>query len=184
MKNSEINKLFVCTFEENDRRYKLEVDYGFHKIGDQEPYFSITCSVYEWRYSSWKLVSCGCQHDIIAEYAPHLLPLIKWHLCSIISGPMHYVANGMFWLQRAAMKSLVPLYYGDNCAFGAAAMNNFKETIVYGASPSYDRIEESVLKYYEDDSVQRDFIRVWLDERLPEVMESFYEDMRRYGIKV
>lgn len=184
MTNNVINKQYVCTFEENGHRYKLEVDYGFNKCGDQEPYFSITCSVYEWKNSYWRMVSCGCQHDIIAEYAPHLVPLIKWHLCSIKSGPMHYVANGMFWLERAVMKWLVPLYYGDTCAFGDAAMENFKNTIVYGVSPSYDRIEKPILKHYENTEVHKKFMRAWLNKRLPEVMAAFHEDMRKYEIEV
>lgn len=38
----------------------------------------------------------GCIHDLIAEHFPELAPFIKWHLCST-DGPMHYVANTVYW---------------------------------------------------------------------------------------
>lgn len=38
---------------------------------------------------------CGCIHDEIAEHAPELAHLIKWHLVSS-DGPMHYVANTLY----------------------------------------------------------------------------------------
>lgn len=34
----------------------------------------------------------GCIHDTIAKYAPHLIPYLKWHLCSS-DGPMYYIEN-------------------------------------------------------------------------------------------
>ncbi len=40
--------------------------------------------------------SGGCVHEVIAEHIPELAPYIKWHLCSS-DGPMHYIANTMYW---------------------------------------------------------------------------------------
>jgi hypothetical protein len=34
----------------------------------------------------------GCIHEVIADFAPDLAPLLKWHLTST-DGPMHYLAN-------------------------------------------------------------------------------------------
>lgn len=42
----------------------------------------------------------GCLHEDIARAFPELAPLIRWHLCSS-DGPMHYVANTLYWLGRS-----------------------------------------------------------------------------------
>jgi hypothetical protein len=39
----------------------------------------------------------GCLHEDIARLFPELAPYIKWHLTSS-DGPMHYVANTLYWL--------------------------------------------------------------------------------------
>jgi hypothetical protein len=61
------------------------------RCGNGHNTFSITgeCRVYS------RVESCGCLHDLIAEYFPELAPLIKWHLCSS-DGPLHYIANTVF----------------------------------------------------------------------------------------
>jgi hypothetical protein len=42
-------------------------------------------------------IAGGCLHEDIARVFPELAHLIKWHLCST-DGPMHYVANTLYWL--------------------------------------------------------------------------------------
>jgi len=42
-------------------------------------------------------ISGGCLHDDIVSVFPELAHLIKWHLSST-DGPMHYIANTLFWL--------------------------------------------------------------------------------------
>lgn len=39
----------------------------------------------------------GCLHEDIARVFPELEPYIKWHLTSS-DGPMHYIANTLYWL--------------------------------------------------------------------------------------
>lgn len=41
----------------------------------------------------------GCMHEEVARLFPKLAPFIKWHLCSA-DGPMHYVANSLYWAGR------------------------------------------------------------------------------------
>jgi hypothetical protein len=41
-------------------------------------------------------IAGGCMHEDIAKWFPELAPLIKWHLTSS-NGPMHYVANAVFF---------------------------------------------------------------------------------------
>lgn len=43
------------------------------------------------------IVAGGCMHEDIARVFPELAQYIKWHLTSS-DGPMHYVANTLYWL--------------------------------------------------------------------------------------
>lgn len=76
--------------------------------------FAITCELYDraeripgeakTKHSSGKtlwLGSCGCIHDDIAKHIPELAPYIKWHLVSS-DGPMHYIANSMYYAKVKA----------------------------------------------------------------------------------
>jgi hypothetical protein len=94
----------------------LVVQYGFDvkfaRDCNQAPHFSITAEMYEpyrqpgeprKRHSNGKtmwLNSCGCLHDDIRKMAPHLAPLIRWHLVAVGEGPMHYVANAIYWMEK------------------------------------------------------------------------------------
>ena len=186
MENSKINRQYTCEYDEDGRKYKLEINYGFNVCGTQEPCFSITADLYELIATTnlWRMVSCGCQHELIAEYAPHLAPLIKWHLCFVHSGPMHYKPNAKFWLERSTIKQLNPIYRGDTCAIGNQAMEYFLDTIAYGSSLSYDRIGNVILKNYQNNNIEKQYISIWLDKRLPEVMKAFHKDMHKFEVEV
>lgn len=67
----------------------IEVTFGMNQIKDQDPYFSITGQTRH---------SCGCLHEEIAKYFPEYASLIKWHLFSPVTGPMHYKANALYLL--------------------------------------------------------------------------------------
>jgi hypothetical protein len=68
---------------------------GLHDIkGNASPYFSITADVYE----NNRLVSCGCQHDLILEHRPNLADLVALHLSDIDGQPLHALENGFYWL--------------------------------------------------------------------------------------
>ncbi len=62
------------------------------QCGNGHNSFSITGSLYRDTTAERNMVSCGCIHDDIEEYAPQFAHLIKWHLTSS-DGPMHYIAN-------------------------------------------------------------------------------------------
>ena len=68
-----------------------------HRIGDQEPYFSVTGAIYEGQRREPD--SAGCIHEQILAVWPQLAPLVELHL-STADGvlPMHAEANGWFWL--------------------------------------------------------------------------------------
>ena len=173
-----IEKTEQVSYKEDGVYYTLAVYYGLHKMEGQEANFSITSDL----CGDGRFISCGCQHDLIRERMPELIPLLKWHLCFVTKGPMHYEANGMFWWERSLLKTLVPLYKGDNCAINEKAFEYFKSTIVYGTSETYDRIEESIFKYRNGSAEEKEFTSVWLKKRLPEVMKSFHKDMKQFGV--
>lgn len=178
-----VNKQFVVEYEENATNYKLVVNYGFNKIGEQEPYFSITADLfYKNIYCGkdiWKLTACGCLHDLIGKYAPEIFPLVKWHLTDK-NGPMHYKDNGMFWWKRSLHLAMPPLYNGDNCAVGDVALKNFKSTIVFGAVSSdknfpIDSIDNRKSMLLGD-------IQKWLENRLAKLIKAFKKDMKKFEL--
>ncbi len=74
--------------------------------GNAEPSFGITGAVYgpdripyEERIVFEKrtlwMWGCGCVHREIADAFPEITPFLKYH-CSSPSGPMHYIANGLY----------------------------------------------------------------------------------------
>lgn len=85
---------------------RLVVNATLHKIGEQEPYFSITAEEYDNRVRRENgLVSCGCLHDEIrAAFGDRFDDLIALHLSEMVSGaPMHAEANGWYWLRGAVV---------------------------------------------------------------------------------
>lgn len=68
--------------------------------------FAVTCTTAELRGSgrgrgSWREDGGGAAHDLIVEHFPELADAIRFHLCST-DGPLHYVANTLYWARAAA----------------------------------------------------------------------------------
>jgi hypothetical protein len=80
-------------FKEPGRRNPLtrKVTAQLYSLGGKQlPYFSITSSTYDNR---GRMISGGATGE---EGAGPLAPYVKWHLTST-DGPMHYLANAMYW---------------------------------------------------------------------------------------
>jgi hypothetical protein len=73
---------------------KAEVRYD-DECGNGHNSFAITGEIY--RPGRRDCEACGCLHEEIARVFPELAPFIKWHL-SDTDGPMHYIANTLYWL--------------------------------------------------------------------------------------
>lgn len=136
------------TYTEDGRNYRIRADYGFVKLGEQEPYFSVTGEIQKAERGRWQEDSFGMLHDDIARHFPELRPLIKWHLTSVKGGPMHYIANALYW-------------WDNN-------LDHFKSTIVFGAVPG-DKLPAPNTDPAE--------VRNWLERRLPKLMRAFKRDM-------
>jgi hypothetical protein len=73
---------------------KAEVRFD-DQCGNGHNTFAITGEIY--KPGRRDCEACGMLHKEIAEHFPELAPFIKWHLTST-DGPMHYVANTLYWL--------------------------------------------------------------------------------------
>ena len=66
----------------------LGLDLDFAKKNKQEPRFTITGE---------SRLGAGCIHDEIHEHFPRYRNIIRWHHCGLETGPMHYIANALYW---------------------------------------------------------------------------------------
>ena len=157
-------------FKENQHKYRLVTKYGFTCFDGQDPYFSITASL----KGTDGCHAGGCLHDEIRKHDPGLEPLIKWHLVSLVKGPMHYIANALFWWERSLMTE--PEYKGDITAIGEKALEYFKSTVVY------DSTTIDTISFHERNTISIDVLRKWLEDRFNEMMESFYKDLLKFQV--
>lgn len=91
----------------------IEVVAGLHQLdGNERPYWSVTCSVWEKRGSTLigkRRHTRGCEsdmggpmHELIREAFPELEPVIAVHLADDLGVPMHAVANGWYFYSGQA----------------------------------------------------------------------------------
>lgn len=163
----------------------FRAEYGFHVHGTQEPYFSITGE--EWRGDitasgdarkyGRDCVSCGCLHDMVAKHFPvSLAKLIRWHLCFVESGPMHYYENAKWWWEHWLGARLPPSYTqllpGDEspAQFG---LRIFNLHVVFGAVEGDEHLPLSA---------SLGTLREWLIGRRPALLAAFRKDIEEHGI--
>lgn len=157
-------------YKEGSARYRIQahygIDRGFAARYNQDAHFSITCDIEEMRGGKWRESGGGAAHEITTRHFPKLAPLIKWHLCGVETGPMHYLANALYWLDIAAGR-VPPSQYGPE------PMEAFRSTIVYGALP----VDAAFDLERAPASLDREVIRLWLESRLPALLSVFKTDM-------
>jgi hypothetical protein len=160
-----------------DRIYRIRAEYGadeqFAARHNQAPHFTITGETQEQRHGRWADDSGGCIHDQIATHFPELAPLIKWHLFSVGKGPMHYIANAIYWWEHA-MGVRTFQYPHEWQKYGSpheAGIAHFKSTIVFGALP------DDVLPH---EGTAPNKVREWLEARLPRLLEAFEKETAAY----
>jgi hypothetical protein len=144
--------------------------YGLEALGNQAPHFAITLDEYKHaRVSERGWLAGGCQHEQVRIYFPELAPFIQWHLCST-EGPMHYIANAVFWhdCHHGTQKYAKP---GDR----EHAHTYLANTVVLGALPT-DASLDDLLK------MSRYELEDYLKARLPALLDAFKADMRRMAL--
>lgn len=154
-----------CSFSFSER---MRVEYGMVKLGDQEPYFSITADTQTRhpRGGVWHECSGGCLHDEIKEHFPELAHLITWHLVSQGGVPMHYLANGRYWLEKVFGVS----EWKDG-PVEPDPLEAFSSTVCLGALGPTD-VPPIALEDYQD----------WAEKRLPGLRTRFLEAMEKAGV--
>lgn len=172
-------------FNDRGTECRIRAEYGFRRIGTQAPYFSITGEIEKKQGEHWEMIACGCLHDDIVSHFPALAPLIKWHLCASPEGPLHYLANSVFWWQRILMRE-------------PRASEHFASTVVLGALEG-DELQVTENSYncvainfrsgrtVEIDSIVEDadmyqHLREVLVQRLPLLLLAMAVDMRAAGV--
>jgi len=122
--------------------------------------------------------SGGCCHDEVARAFPELAPFIKWHLTNIYA-PMHYEANGLFWLElwQASLDPNHPKHSDEYLTrYGSAKLlEYFKKTIVFG----WGAADEPLYLGEDLRLLSIGGARKWLARRLPYLMTLFMEDMEK-----
>ena len=113
--NNTINKQLTKEFTEETKKKKIVVDYGFNYFKGQEPYFSVTATIFRFSRTGWYAERCGCLNDYVRKHFPEIAYLIKWHLSTFVKGPLHYVENAVFWWKRSCLDTADNKY--DTCFF-------------------------------------------------------------------
>lgn len=112
---------------------RTKIKYGYNYInGNNSSYVSIT---YESQVKNhrgrWVESSCGVvSKETVGELFPELLPLHRWHLASPVSGPMHYVANALYWHDWIHEKYTAEKSWDPT---PEKAKENLKNQVVFGA---------------------------------------------------
>jgi hypothetical protein len=173
-----VKKTDWVEYVEHGQKLRVRAEYGMHVIGDQEPYFSLTGEQYRWERRHWAEDSFGQMTETLTKHFPQLAPTAKWHLCFQQTGPMHYVANGLYWWDAYVGTRLVDKYQLANNPGKSSSdigLECFKSTIVFGAAGPEEL--PSV-------STPRQAVQAWLEQRLPKLMEAFRNDMAAAGVVV
>jgi hypothetical protein len=139
-------------------KIRLVVRYGFKG----NSYFSATCDEYE----DGRDIGGGANHELIAEKFPHLAPYLKWHLCDWNKGPLHYIANALYWAGHSG--------YCDGKPNSPPNREHLLSTIVYGAVEGDELVEPSALTKEE--------LTEWLKGRFESLMAAFAKDMIALGV--
>lgn len=163
-------------FTEQGQKYRIQAKYGmdyeFARKHRQAPSFSVTATIErqdDRRPHHWREDSGGMLHADVAEHFPELEPYLMWHLVST-EGPMHYLANGKYWWEKAmgiVTPGTRPAAPGEPDPKAA-----FFWTIAYGAIPGEQ------MPYTNDwNDVEK-----WLRGRLPKLLETFRHAMKTLGV--
>lgn len=129
--------------------------------------------------SAGREIAGGCLHDDIAQAFPELAGLIKWHLSST-DGPMHYVANTLYWLGYQG-------YCGKgennppsiNHARSTAVWPDMPETLICPAELRGSMVGESKA----EKKALSDKVTQLLENRLSGLLEQFKSDIESIGFE-
>lgn len=169
----------------------MKVSYGFHVIGTQEPYFSITADITTPRSRRLSDIEVGgCLHEDIQRYFPELAELIPFHLSFVRDGkmiPSHYVANADYWCRLAlGIKDRWSSSTQQPPEEARKILSRHCQTEVIGDEEELGRRLMAYRAAHSNgcpDSAKLDFQK-WLESRIPIMTEKMTAMMEKHGIKV
>jgi hypothetical protein len=186
-----------------DGKRRIRAEYGLRAIGNQAPYFAITAEIERASHGRWREDSCGCLHAEVAEHFPELAPLIRWHLCTPGTGPMHYLENAVYWWELAVGVSKWERrpYDPDPCkAFASHVVLGAVEgegpsawaengngrlqlvvTTIDGRQVLPADANRGTPEYHGSDV---ELVRWWLRSRLPDLDAAMRRDLAAAGVEV
>lgn len=141
---------------------KVEIKAQLHDLG-QGPYFSMTFDEYEARGGRWRWCSGGAGVEQYREHFPEVRKYAKWHLVSVERGPMHYIANALYWAGCSG--------WCDGAKNSPPHWDNLMSTIVWGGAPTDIRDYEAFSQaFYQRDAVK---LKALLNARFDGLMATF-----------
>jgi len=136
-------KTFTKTYVEDNTTYRIIAKVRYDdECGNGHNTFAITADIdRQTKNGKWIEESGGCLHDEIAKHFPELEKFIKWHLASSKEPFMYYVANTLFWAEKAAEGGMKRLNY-----------RTMKEEIEYSAEKCLEFAKKTAVWLDADDS--------------------------------
>ena len=181
------------THKRGNHVLRTKIEYGFMRLGNQAPYFSLTHTT-ERRPSHggrWSEDSGGVAGHEVLRHFPKIAPLQRWHLTST-DGPMHYAPNGIYWWEIATGRR--PMSSGSPDPIDA-----FSRTVILGAlpgevaraqlvdegTPGHPAIGLRVRKTAPSAILSnREQVEKFLTRRSHSLLKTMEDDMQRAGIQV
>ena len=169
-----------------------------HKIGNQEPYFSLQG---EESNPGIKrddgIVCCGCMHEDLVIHWPDLKELELLHLSTIDGVPPRADANGWYWL-AGVMGGLGEEYHGGSGSYGGTpeqCLKIFCEHVRISEAEAYaliDQIEQVPDRKYGPDDIgakrnnreRRKFFARWIEQQKPRWKREADAAIARFGLEV
>lgn len=149
-----------------------------------EPSFGITGGIYGphripyedrivFEGKTYWMHSCGCVHEEIEKTFPELAPFLKFHLSSP-SGPMHYIANGLYHHKMWGNVVAGPPWSEEKYTAERTEAQHreaFCNTILYDA----DKDPQLPRMVWWD----KEEMTAWLEERRPRLQAEFDDAMQK-----
>lgn len=155
-----------------DKRVTITVE--LYSLGGKQSAYFAASGEYRSKYARKNTDIQGggqCQDQFVGHF-PEFEPYYKWHLVSVTSGPMHYIANTLYHLELADQG-------GDNGRYASAISRTeagcrmyAEQSAHWGVLPGEETggmqlaIDRSGLTYQQ-----------FFERRLPELMGTFYRAM-------
>ena len=145
---------------------KVVIEAKLSSLG-QGLYFSTQYTEYEARARAWRACSWGSDVGQFADHCPEVALFAKWHLCYLNSGPVHYLANGLYWAGCDG--------WCDGKPNSPPNLDSFKKTVIWGSAPGDSDNESRMLELFE--TRDKSGLIALLTDRIVGLMDAFDADM-------